>query len=286
MRVAILADIHGNLQALEAVLEDVARLAVDRMVVNGDMVNRGPNNPAVMACLAQTEATMTLGNHDDLMTKWVDRDPDLPLSFFEDPFWEGIGWCARQLQRAGWVDAFRRLPMTYCVDQVGAPSVLISHGSPRHYREGYGSFLSDEDFSEITEMHPADILVGSHTHRPMERTWGRYRILNTGAVGFPFNGDPRAQYLVLTLRGGGWRADFRFVDYDRKGALKAFQELAYLEEGGLSATIFFEEMLYARSLLVPFLMWCEEWRRPRTEESWVRFKASLPERSQWVEPTV
>ena len=91
MRVAILADIHGNLQALEAVLEDVARLAVDRMVVNGDMVNRGPNNPAVMACLAQTEATMTLGNHDDLMTKWVDRDPDLPPSFFEDPFCEGIG---------------------------------------------------------------------------------------------------------------------------------------------------------------------------------------------------
>ena len=230
-RVAILADIHGNLQALEAVLEDVVRHGVERVVVNGDLVNRGPNNPAVMVRLAETGFAMTLGNHDDLMCKWVDGDPDLPGYFFDDPFWEGTAWCARQLRREGWIETLRRMPMTQRLDLPGAPSVLISHGSPRHYREGYGRFLTDEAISEITQMHPADVLVGSHTHRPMERTWGHYLVLNTGAVGTPFNGDTRAQYLILTLQHGRWRPTFRCVDYDREGALRAFEELGYPGRG-------------------------------------------------------
>jgi hypothetical protein len=64
-------------------------------------------------------------------------------------------------------------------------------------------------------MHPTDVLVGSHTHQPMERRWGRTLVVNSGAVGSPFNGDGRAQYLWLTLgRGGVAEAEFRRVAYD------------------------------------------------------------------------
>ncbi|MEJ2289452.1 MAG: metallophosphoesterase [Deinococcales bacterium] len=278
MRVAVIADIHANLPALEAVLADIATLDVDRLVVNGDIVNRGPSNAAAMRMLEQNSMSATLGNHDDLMRMWVERDPALPDEWFEDPFWASAGWAARELEQAGFIDAIRHLPMTLRITVDHAPSLLISHGSPRHYREGYGKYLTDEAISEITQMHPADVLVGSHTHRPLKRRWGHYLVLNTGAVGSPFNGDPRAQYLVLTLEAGAWVPQFRRVPYDREAALRSFETSGYVEEGGLSARIFREELRNARSYLVPFLMWCEEQGRPHEEAAWREFQRRFEQR--------
>ena len=278
MRIAVIADVHGNLPALEAVLADVATLGVDRLVVNGDVVNRGPANVAAMRALEGVPHEGTLGNHDDLMRMWVEKDPSLPREWFEDAFWASAGLAALELQRAGLIAAIRRLPLTVRVEVAGAPSVLIAHGSPRHYREGYGKFLTDEAISEITQMHPADVLVGSHTHQPLMRRWGHYLVLNTGAVGSPFNGDPRAQYLVLSLEGGSWSPQFRRVAYDRDAALNAFVDSGYVERGGLSARIFFEELRNARSYLVPFLMWCEEQGRPHGEAAWRAFQQRFEQR--------
>ena len=120
LRLAILADIHGNLHALEAVLDDIERQQPDLTVINGDLVNRGPNNQAVMARFQDLSLPATLGNHDLLMRKWVTRDPDLPESWFRDPIWEGTAWCARQFERGGWIDTLAALPMTHRIELDGA----------------------------------------------------------------------------------------------------------------------------------------------------------------------
>ncbi|MEZ4582429.1 MAG: hypothetical protein R3A10_12470 [Caldilineaceae bacterium] len=63
------------------------------------------------------------------------------------------------------------------------------------------------------------VIVAAHTHRPLDRDLGRWRVFNGGAVGLPYNGDPRAQYLLLDLvatpDGPTWTPCFRQVDYDR-----------------------------------------------------------------------
>ena len=277
MRLAILADIHANLYALEAVLADLTEQRVDRVIVNGDFVNRGPDNVAVLERVWDEGYDRVLGNHDDLMRKWTQRSPDLPAEWFGDPFWDATAWSAAQLVAAGWTDKLADLPMTYRVALDGAPDVLVSHGSPRHYREGYGSRTPVETLSEILQMHPADILVGSHTHQPLDRTWGKHRVLNTGAVGAPFNGDPRAQYLVLTLQNGDWRPEFRRVPYDRKPALAAFETSGLLAECGLSAHIFYEELKNAHSYLTPFWMWTEKNGVARDWSTWERFKHVFPD---------
>jgi predicted phosphodiesterase len=270
-RIAVLADVHGNLPALEAVAADLAELSPDRVIVNGDMVNRGPSGVEVLAFAAERGWTMTLGNHDDLVRMWVDRDPALPSSWFDDPFWRATGWCAEQIEAGGWLPAIGRLPMTVAIEPARAASILVSHGSPRHYREGYGKHLADEAVSEIVEMHPYDVLVGSHTHQPLERRWARHLILNSGAVGTPFNGDPRAQYLFLERDGAGWRHAFRTVDYDRRAATEAYVSSGYLDAAGFSARIFWLELATARSWMVPFLMWSERNDAPRNEAGWQRF---------------
>jgi predicted phosphodiesterase len=78
--IAVIADIHANLPALEAVLGDVAALGASEIIVNGDLVNRGPSNVAVVERILNLGCAraLTLGNHDDLMRKWVERAPDIP----------------------------------------------------------------------------------------------------------------------------------------------------------------------------------------------------------------
>ncbi len=263
-------------------MADINSLGVEEVVVNGDVVNRGPNNVAVLERLLALGYPMTLGNHDDLVRKWIDRDESLPVVWFDDPFWEGTAWSARQLDGAGLIGIFRDLPMTYRVEKGDAPSLLVSHGSPRHYREGYGKFLSDEDIAEIVQHHPADVLIGSHTHRQMERYWGPYTVLNTGAVGTPFNGDPRAQYLLMRLDDAGedegWTPEFRAVSYDREAALREFETSGYLEEGGLSARIFYEELRTARALYSTFWMWSEQQERPKDWSGWHAFREEHAEK--------
>jgi putative phosphoesterase len=278
MRLAVLADVHGNLPALEAVLEDVANEAPDRIIVNGDSVNRGPEGAAVMTRLAALDADTTLGNHDDLLRRIAERDPALPDDFRRRPFWEANRWCAQRLVEGQHLEALRSLVMTVRIELPGAPSVLVSHGSPRHLREGYSPFMPDEVLSEIVEEHRADVLVGSHTHRPLARRWGRVAVYNTGAVGSPFNGDHRAQYLLLTLEGGAWVPRFRRVAYDVDAALAAYGRSGYLDEGGLLAQLFYDEVRDARSYLVPFQMWSSERGLPLGETTWATYRREAAER--------
>ncbi|MCB0077220.1 MAG: metallophosphoesterase [Anaerolineales bacterium] len=268
MNLAIIADIHGNRHALEAVLRDIATQNIDQLIVAGDVVNRGPTNAEVMARVSAEADVILLGNHDALVTKWVGRDSEIPAAWFSDPFWRFTDWTAQQLAAAGQLDALRELEFSYRIAIDGLPSVLITHGSPRHFREGYGRYLNDEQLAEIVEEYPADLYVGAHTHRTMVRAWGHHAFLNVGAVGAPFNRDQRAQYLLLSGRDGDWHHEFRAVDYDVDAALADYEQTGYLDQVGVSADIFFKEIQYARPLYAPFWMWSEKEGIPKSAASW------------------
>src|SRR5690625_4127728 len=113
-----------------------------------------------------------------------------------DPFWKATAWTAQQLHDAGWIDLLRQLPESYRLALEDAPTVLISHGSPRHYRESLDRHLTDETIEELGEEFGAPILVGSHTHIPLDRRHRGDWILNRASVGASFNGAPRAHYLL------------------------------------------------------------------------------------------
>jgi len=281
LKIAIIADIHGNLHALDAVLKDLEQHDIDRLIVNGDSVNRNPNSHKVLErlqSLTEPKAELVLGNHDDLMCLWENRSDKLPSEWFDDPFWLGTAWVVDQLKNDDWLDLLSTLPMTLSIEDSEAGDVLISHGSPRHYREGYGRYLRDEEISEIAQMHPAHIYIGSHTHRTMTREFGSHRILNTGAVGTPFNGDPRSQYILLTKVDNTWQVEFQAVAYNRKAAIQDFETSGYLTEGGLSARIFYEELCRAKALYGSFWGWTEKRSEQKTFEQWELFVKEFPDR--------
>ena len=103
-------------------------------------------------------------------------------------------------------------------------------------------------------------------------------LVNSGAVGSPFNGDGRAQYLWLTLVDGAWRPQFPRVAYDQGASLEAYESSGYLEAGGLLARLFPDEVRDARSYLVPFQMWAGASGDDLNEEAFARFRAARPDR--------
>ncbi|PYE56235.1 metallophosphoesterase family protein [Deinococcus yavapaiensis] len=275
MRLAILADIHGNMPALQAVLADMARLGVDRVIVNGDVVNRGPDGVEVLEALLALDVEFTLGNHDDLMRLWWNRRPEIPPSWFHEAFFDSFTWCASQLHAAGLLDVFASWPMTASVAIDGAPSVTISHGTPDHYREGIGRRMTEGRLRAIFEATGADVLVGSHTHLPFETRVDGKLAVNTGAVGAPFNRDVRAQYLVLTLTNDGWQPEVRFVSYDVSVILRRYETSGLLQGGNLSALLFREELRVAYPIYARFWEWTERSERPRDWTSWREFERDV-----------
>ncbi len=301
MRIAILADIHANLPALEAVLADLRQVKAGLVIVNGDMVNRGPSNREVLERLLELASSkegqalapegfwFTLGNHDDLLVKWAQRDPML-AELYHDPLFAPTAWSVAQLPQAH-LDWLGRLPFQVAIGELSQQAfgldkaqgmgermlLRATHGSPRHYREGYDEHQLGT-LDEISQSFPARLLVGAHTHRPFLHQLEQALVLNSGAVGAPFNGDVRAQYAVVEVEPNRLQVEFRQVPYDLQAALQAYYDTGLMEEGGLGAEIFYHETRTARSLLMPFWFWAEAQGRPRDWEAWRLYRATHPER--------
>lgn len=273
MRLAIIADIHGNADGLHAVLTDIRQRGAERLIVNGDVVNRGPDSVEVMETLLdQPDVSFTLGNHDDLLRLWDQRSDTLPPDWFADPFWGATDWSARQLDRAGLLHVPADWPMVLTVSSTGLPDVRIAHGTADHYRESLSEKTPVARVQVLRSQGQRDagVLVGSHIHRPAQAIIDGTLVLNTGAVGAPANRDPRAQYLLLSATAHGWAPEFRAVPYDRQGVLRRFETSGLLDTG-LSAQIFRDEVISARSLYTPFWQWTEDGDLPRTPATWASF---------------
>ncbi|MFB9994379.1 metallophosphoesterase family protein [Deinococcus oregonensis] len=289
MRLAVLADIHGNADALRAVLHDARAQGAEGLIVNGDVVNRGPDSVAALEVLMNLPAAFplgvrfTLGNHDDLVRLWQARSNLLPAGWFSDPFWGATAWSAEQLERAGVLHTPADWPMSLTLSAPGLTDVLVAHGTPHEYREGISERTALERVAELSEGGRYGVLIGSHIHRQADAVFElpggqSVHVLNTGAVGAPADGDPRAGYLLLTATLQGWQTELRRVPYDRAGILRRFETSGLLGMG-LSAQIFRDEIVTARSLYTPFWSWTEAEQLPRTAVTWAAFLRQHPAQS-------
>jgi predicted phosphodiesterase len=250
MKIAILSDIHGNVPALSAVLDDIARWNPDRVVVNGDLVSRGPYSLECLRLLQAgfPQADYLTGNHETYVLRCADEpaDPDSPTLEI-DRFAE---WALRRL--GGALDEIRQwgdhLDLTGL--EQGA-SVHITHGSRLGNRDGISARTQDEDLPAKLGT-PRDLFVGSHTHKPLQRRFNGTLVVNTGSVGQPLDDDPRAAYGRFMLRGGRWQAEIARVAYDKAQAERDFVDSGFLAEAGPMARLIFLEMQSAHAHVGPW----------------------------------
>jgi len=251
VKIAVLSDVHGNLPALEAVLEDLARWRPDEVIVNGDLVNRGPYSLVALQLLQRERpaARLLRGNHENWLLYSAAHGPQPQSPTFEiDRF---AHWSVAQLGEAlepvaGWDD---HLDLT---DLEGG-SLHITHGSRLSDRSGIPPECDGEELAEKLG-DPRDLFVASHTHRAFTRRFNGTLVINTGSVGQPFDDDERASYARLQFHGGRWQGEIVRLAYDRQQAMEDFERSGFMEEGGALTRLIYREFVEARMHVGP-------WRR-------------------------
>jgi putative phosphoesterase len=193
MRIAAIYDIHGNLPALEAVLEEIRQADVDRIVVGGDVVP-GPMPRETLSCLLDLDIPIQLIQGNGEVAVLAERAGTDPVGVPE-AFREVIRWTAQQLDPEHEV-VLASWPKTLRLEIDGLGEVLFCHATPRSDTETFTRLTPEDRLRPVFEGAGVPVVVCGHTHMQFDRTIGRIRVVNAGSVGMPFGG-PGADWLLL-----------------------------------------------------------------------------------------
>lgn len=229
MRIAALYDIHANVPALEAVLEDVRHARVDQVVVGGDVVP-GPMPRDVLGLLLKLEVPVQFihGNGElavlaqigaadrDAVTYWGTTSGESP----PEPIRAVLRWTARQVH-PDYDDVLRSWPKTRILDVTGLGQVLFCHGTPRSETESFTRLTPEDRLTPVFEGIGASVVVCGHTHMQFDRVVTGIRVVNAGSVGMPF-GRTGADWLLL-----GPDVELRHTSYDLEDAAATIRKTLY-----------------------------------------------------------
>lgn len=218
MRVAALYDIHGNLPALEAVLQDLRRAEVDHVVVGGD-VFPGPMSRECLAALLDLDIPTRFiqGNGDRVVRAEMEG---AETSEVPELYRESVRWVARQLHPEH-ASLLASWPAMLRLEIPGLGEVLFCHATPRNDTEIFTRLTPEESLLPLFEGHNASVIVCGHTHMQFDRKIGKIRVLNAGSVGMPF-GEPGAYWLLL-----GPDVQLRRTPYDLEKAAERIRGTEY-----------------------------------------------------------
>lgn len=248
MKIAVLSDIHGNLPALQTVSQDIEQWQPDLVVVDGDIVNRGPLS---LACLnfvqerqQQQKWRVVRGNHEDYLLECA--RPEAPRSGPSYEVWRAAFWSYNQLK--GDVTALQAMPDQFSWYAPDGSELRARHGSMRSNRDGIYAGTPDEGLYRQIAPVPA-VFVTAHTHRPFIQRFNDSLIVNVGSVGAPFDRDQRASYGRFTWARDGWRAEIVRVSYDLAQTERDYVESGFLSEAGALAQVMLVELRRAGGLI-------------------------------------
>lgn len=217
MRVAALYDVHGNLPALEAVLQEVREANVDQIVVGGD-VFPGPMSVEVLQRLRDLDVPVQfiMGNGDREVLALRTGAP----STVPEQYRPALRWVAEQL-RPDDERFISQWPLTLRVAIPPLGDVLFCHATPRNDTEIFTRLTRDDVLAPIVGGLGVSLMVCGHTHMQFDRRVEDVRVVNAGSVGMPF-GATGAFWLLL-----GPNVELRNTAYDLQRAAERMRGTAY-----------------------------------------------------------
>lgn len=196
MHIAILADIHGNLTALDVVLADLRQQKPDAIYHGGDVAFGGCNPCEVIDCIVQEGWKGVLGNTDEMLWDSSARAAlEASAPQFKPLFkvlFDLSGPATKQMigpSRLAWL---RALPT-----ELRHENLALMHASPGNLWRAPMDTAEDSELETTYKPMNAEIVVYCHIHRPFIRKVGGMTVCNTGSVGSPYDGDPRSSYLMI-----------------------------------------------------------------------------------------
>lgn len=219
MRIAFFSDIHGNVEALEAVLGDIEKVGVDAYACAGDLVAFGPRPVEVLQRLSEIgDLMMVRGNTE----RWLELVRQKPVGPYEEKIVEkvrpALAWTIEQLPDDS-ITILANLPLAGMLEGDGV-GMQMEHASPGSDWLGIQPEAEDARLGDMFEGFEAEGFVCGHTHKPLVRQVGKVLVVNDGSVGYPHDGVPRPSWALVTVEGGEVGAEIRRVDYDREAVKK------------------------------------------------------------------
>lgn len=237
-KIALLADVHGNVTALQAVIEDSIREQVTEYWFLGDLILPGPGSTNLFEMLDQVNTTVFIkGNWEDCFLEALDEEVDLTQP--SDIYIAKLSQDLSSRIHNRYVERIKQWPL-HIVKEVNHLKIGISHNLPnKNYGDHLFPMQEQENFNEVFTSKALDIAVYAHVHHPLIRYSSQDQlIISPGSIGQPFcnwknlQTDLRAQYAILEIdEEGVSRVDFRKVKYDRKKEMEIAKKmnLSYLD---------------------------------------------------------
>jgi predicted phosphodiesterase len=247
MRLAVLSDVHGNLQALEAVLDHAQKAQVDQIIIAGDLMIGLADSKACWDLIQSLNIPMIRGNHERYLVHYGTEK----LNWSGERFLP-IAWTQKQFgpnER----QQIEGLPLHLHLD-----NLLIVHAS---YRDDYDTIKPDTPVEELEKMFLGSdetFILRGHNHLSFSVQFNNRHIESLGSAGLPLDGSAEADYIILEKHRDVWNIEKQEIDYDQETAIN------YLEQGGPIARLFLQELLTSRWQLIPFLDNYQQWSKNET----------------------
>jgi len=212
MKIALISDIHGNLEALNAVLKEIKKRKINKIICCGDIIDYGGNSNECVEIIKKNEIKSVLGNHDYTAATLDDID-----------------WFSYIAQRTAEITNkllteknkkfLLKMPKV-----IKYENLFIVHGSPRDYLHEYiYPDTPDSIFKDFFNIVKKQIIAMGHSHIPFVKKIKNKLILNPGSVGQPRDGNNKASFCVLDNK--NLKAEIVRVKYDIKKAADKIEEI-------------------------------------------------------------
>jgi predicted phosphodiesterase len=242
MKIAAIADIHGNYQALISILDHIDRWNPDLVFVLGDIINRGPRSIESLHLIQEREKNhgwkVIKGNHEGYVLNFL--DPAFSRSGLEFELRRVIHWTYQALSRDE-LAYLENLPEKLSLDLDNSQAIRALHASTAGDRIGIYPHSTDDELVDKVDPE-ADLFMVGHTHQPLIRSYQNVIVTNVGSVGLPFDGDKRAAYAQFTYQDHQWRGNIIRVAYDLSAAAKDYYKTGFISEGGPMAEMILAEL--------------------------------------------
>ena len=222
-KIALLGDVHGNLKALEAVLVDARSKGATVFLNAGDLIGYGPFPEEVVRLARSSELVSVVGNYD---LKALSIGESKKGTAKESKKLLAFRWAYDNLSLDS-QEYLKELPHEVRFEVAGT-KFLLTHGSPTSIDEHLGPETSEERLAELARSSGAQVIIVGHSHRDMIKLVEETLFINTGSVGRPDDGDPRATYAIMTTE--PLQVEHMKVEYDVEATVKAVRTKGLPEE--------------------------------------------------------
>ena len=215
MRIAVLSDIHGNLTAFEAVLADLHDASPDLVLHGGDLADSGSHPAEIVDRIRALGWRGVMGNTDEMLVRPLSLEEFASTSAAPATLWSAVREMAQATRqvlgetRLSWM---RSLPQMETTE-----GFTLLPATPHRCWRAPAVDATEAELEAAYNVIAEPMIVFGHTHRPGVRRMGQRLLVNAGSVGLPFDGDPRASYLLIETG----IPSIRRVAYDVERELKA-----------------------------------------------------------------